>query len=338
MTAKDLEAMSKTTRCSTCGYWVLDIGNLAAAKRLNDHLGLLQSHKCYECNADFFSEKHLQYHLRYSHDTVCTYCENYCGDRCSEKFGEAMCMDKRNEAAKKEVIADVEVEITNEVKMRISDEYIYAMEYITSMLDRGYDNSELAKLCSWIYRPTPMVSPKMIEYQVKEWMTLDNYEAAIDSQLEDAKKMQIEKCEYRSCGLLFVDIRLHYWQMHPEYIKPGMNQFNMNHGKEAGAEHPEVQRPDEISDPSVERHHGKPLDYQESNQDSRNGQTMETSVGNCNYSSMDREEKIETKYSSIRETQVETILTVNCQSKEPLMVFESAMGAMTDELGEIVNI
>ena len=42
-----------------------------------------------------------------------------------------MCMDKRNEAAKKEVIADVEAEITNEVKMRISDEYIYAMKYIT---------------------------------------------------------------------------------------------------------------------------------------------------------------------------------------------------------------
>ena len=53
---------------------------------------------------------------------------------------------------------------------------------------------------------------------------------------------------------------------------------------------------------------------------------------------MDREEKIETKHLSIRETQVETILTVNYQSKESLEVFESAMGAMTDELGEIVNI
>ena len=72
--------------------------------------------------------------------------------------------------------------------MRISNEYIYAVEHITSMLDRGYDNSELAKLCNWIYLPTPMVSLKMIEHQVKEWMTLDNYEAAIDSQLEDAKK------------------------------------------------------------------------------------------------------------------------------------------------------
>ena len=76
----------------------------------------------------------------------------------------------------------------------------------------------------------------MIEHQVKAWMTLDNYEAAIDSQLEDAKEMQIEECEYRFCGLLFVDIRLHYWQMHPEYIRPGMNQFSINNERKAEGE------------------------------------------------------------------------------------------------------
>ena len=65
---------------------------------------------------------------------------------------------------------------------------------------------------------------------------------------------------------------------------------------------------------------------------------METSVENYSHSSMDREEKIETKYLSIRETQVETILTVNCQSKETLEVFESTIGAITGELGEIVSI
>ena len=100
-----------------------------------------------------------------------------------------------------------------------------------------------------------------------------------------------------------------------------MNRFNMNHGKEAGAKHPEVQRPYEISDPSIERNHGKPLDYQESNQDSRNGQTIETSIGSYNYLSMNREEKIETKHLNIRETQVETILTINHRSKESLEVF-----------------
>ena len=102
MTTGELEAMSKTTtRCPTCQLGFLNIGNLSAAKRLNDHIGLIHGHKCSKCNTDFVSEIHLQYHLKYSHDTVCTYCESYCGDRCSEKFGEAMSMDKRNEVAKK---------------------------------------------------------------------------------------------------------------------------------------------------------------------------------------------------------------------------------------------
>ena len=69
-----------------------------------------------------------------------------------------MCMDERNKVAKKEIIADLEVEITNEVKMRISDEFKNALEQITGMLDKGYNNDEsLAKLCSWIYLPTPKV-------------------------------------------------------------------------------------------------------------------------------------------------------------------------------------
>ena len=43
------------------------------------------------------------------------YCDSYCGDKCSEKFGEAMSMDERNEAAKKEVITDMETELRNVV-------------------------------------------------------------------------------------------------------------------------------------------------------------------------------------------------------------------------------
>ena len=74
-------------------------------------------------------------------------------------------------------------------------------------------------------------------------MTLDNYEGAIDNQLQDAKKMQIEKCAYRNCGFLFVDIRLHYWQMHPEHIRPSMNRVSMNDKRDTEDEHQEVQKP-----------------------------------------------------------------------------------------------
>ena len=101
--------------------------------------------------------------------------------------------------------------------------------------------------------------------------------------------------------------------------------------------HPEVQGPDKKSDLSVGSQPVKPLDYQESNQESRTDQTKEASVRNYSYSSMGREEKIETNHLSTKETQVETVLTVNYQSKESLEIHESGMGEMTDELGEFVN-
>ena len=147
------------------------------------------------------------------------HCDSYCGDVCSEKFGEAMSMDRQNEIAKIEDITDTETEVEDVVGKKIGEEHIYAMEHITGIIDRGYDNIEIEKLCRWIYLPTPIIPPKVLSQEILRWMTMDNYEAAIDNQLEDAKKMQIEKCAYKNYGFLFVDIRLHYWQMHPQHIQ-----------------------------------------------------------------------------------------------------------------------
>ena len=101
------------------------------------------------------------------------------------------------------------------------------MEHIASNIDIGYDNFEIEKLCRWIYLPTPMTPPKVLSQEILRWMSMDNYEAAIDSQMIDAKEMQIETCAYRNCGYLFVDIQFHYWQYHPQYIRPNTNQASM---------------------------------------------------------------------------------------------------------------
>ena len=343
MGASEQKVMDKTTtRCPTCRLGFVDIENLSAAKRLNDHLGRSHRHKCYECNSKFLSDIHLQFHIKYSHDTPCTHCETYCGDRCSEVLGESMCKNERNKVAKAEIIAGLEEEITNKVKMRISvcDEFKNGLKQITGMLDRGYSDESLAKLCSWIYLPTPKVSLKTAEHQVEAWIILESYEAAIERQLEDAKEVQMMRCEYRSCGFLFFNdsqVKLHYWQMHSEYVNPGMNQINISHEEEAEVRHPEVQRSDAKSDLSVGNHPGKPLDYQESSQESRTDQTREASVRNHSYSSMGQEEKIETKHLSTKKTQVETVLTVKYQSKESLEIHKPSMGEMTDELGVFVN-
>ena len=54
-----------------------------------------------------------------------------------------MCKNERNKVAKAEIIAGLEEEITNEVKMRISvcDEFKNGLKQITGMLNRGYSMS-----------------------------------------------------------------------------------------------------------------------------------------------------------------------------------------------------
>ena len=58
-------------------------------------------------------------------------------------------------------------------------------------------------------------------------MSLDNYEAGLDSQMIDAKEIEIETCAYKDCRYLFVDIQCHYWQYHPQFIKPNTNRASM---------------------------------------------------------------------------------------------------------------
>ena len=116
--------MNRTTpRCPTCRLGFVDIENLSAMKRLNDHLGRSHRLKCYECNLTFMSDIHLQFHIKYSHDTPCTHCETFCGDRCSEVLGESMCKSEGNKVAKAERVASLEEEITN--KMEFISKYFY---------------------------------------------------------------------------------------------------------------------------------------------------------------------------------------------------------------------
>ena len=114
------------------------------------------------------------------------------------------------------------------------------------------------------------------------------------------------KWEYRSCRFLFFNdsqVKLHYWQMHQEYVNPKIDQISepyepnitvtnrivsdITHGKEVEVKHPEVQGSDAKSDLSVENHPGEPLEYHESSQESRTDQTREASVRLYSYSSMD---------------------------------------------------
>ena len=131
-----------------------------------------------------------------------------------------MSMDGQNQEAKIDIIEETEVELEEVVRKKIGDRHLNAMEHIASNIDIGYGDFEIEKLCRWIYLPTPMTSQKMLSQEILMWMSLDNYEAAIDSQMIDAKEIEIETCAYKDCRYLFVDIQCHYWQYHPQFIKP----------------------------------------------------------------------------------------------------------------------
>ena len=90
-----------------------------------------------------------------------------------------MCKSEGNKVAKAERIASLEEEITNGAKLRVSvcDAFKNGLEQITCMMDRGFSDESLAKMCSWIYLPTqrtPKVSLKTAEHQVEAWIILEN--------------------------------------------------------------------------------------------------------------------------------------------------------------------
>ena len=86
-----------------------------------------------------------------------------------------------------------------------------------------------------------MTPQKMLSQEILLWMCLDNYESAVDSQMIDAKEIEIETCAYKDCGYLFVDIQCHYWQYHPQFIKPNTNRASLTNEKVTEKELPEVQ-------------------------------------------------------------------------------------------------
>ena len=216
----------KIERCHICFIGFLDIGELTSEIRLINHLNMLHNTKCRECGTNFISEIHLRYHLKYTHDIECMHCNTYGGGTCSEKYGRAMSMDKQNQIAKIEIIKETEAELGEVVKKKIGAKHLNALEHIASNIDIGNGDFEIEKLCRWIYVPTPINPQRMLDQEISTWVNLDTYEAAIDAQI-DAKEIEIETCAYRECGYLFVDIQYHYWQYHPQFIKPNTNRAGM---------------------------------------------------------------------------------------------------------------
>ena len=86
----DASSYKETPRCPDCQIGFIRVGNRSAVKRFADHLGIRHIYKCHECELDFASIPHLEFHIKYTHDTPCGVCSSYCGSECLEKLGKIM--------------------------------------------------------------------------------------------------------------------------------------------------------------------------------------------------------------------------------------------------------
>ena len=107
-----------------------------------------------------------------------------------------------------------------------------------------------------------MTHQKMLSQEILWWMSLESYESAVDAQMTDAKEMEIETCTYKDCGYLFVDIQCHYWQFHPQFIKPNTNQANLINEKVTEKNFPEVQEAHKESNQSQDTNPVKVANHQ----------------------------------------------------------------------------
>ena len=127
MEVKDM----RIKRCHICHIGFPGLGKLTSEIRLENHINVLHNNKCFECGGIFISEVHLRYHLRYSHDIECMHCNSYCGGTCSEKYGRAMSMDKRNQVAKIDIVEETEVELEEVVRKKIGERHLNSIQHIS---------------------------------------------------------------------------------------------------------------------------------------------------------------------------------------------------------------
>ena len=110
--------------------------------------------------------------------------------------------------------------------MPLTIEHLDAVQNMATNIDTGYSDFEAEKWCKLIYFPSPMTPKRNLSKKVLWWIYMENYESSLDTQTLDVKRLEIEKCAYMNCGFTFLDIHSHYWQFHPEYIKPNMRMTN----------------------------------------------------------------------------------------------------------------
>ena len=132
---------------------------------------------------------------------------------------------EKDRKEKTKTVEDTEVELEKLVE-ELTTEHLDVVENFASTIDIGYEDFEAEKWCKLIYFPSPIMPKRNLSRKLMWWIYMENYESSLDSQTLDVKRLEIEKCAYKKWGFTFLDIHSHYWQFHPEFIKPNMRVTN----------------------------------------------------------------------------------------------------------------
>ena len=117
------------------------------------------------------------------------------------------------------IVEETETELEELVEEKIN-EPLDRVQNIATSINIGYSDFEAEKWCKLIYFPTPMTHKRNLSQEILRWMCLES--------------LEVESCAYRRCGHTFLDIHSHYWQFHPEFIKPNTKTANHTKGTVTG--------------------------------------------------------------------------------------------------------
>ena len=120
--------MEKIRKCVICELGFPKVGSLTPEARLQQHERIPHRSRCAECGMDFVSSAHVKFHLKYSHDSKCQHCYDYCDSSCSEYYGLAkeLAGSRVMEEGREEqnsTVRETEVEIEKLVKKLTTEHY-----------------------------------------------------------------------------------------------------------------------------------------------------------------------------------------------------------------------
>ena len=130
-----------------------------------------------------------------------------------------MSKNKENKEAQIERISRLEEEISRKTQEKIQQnmEFKDSLEAIAAILDQGYCDTALSEACTMAYLPTRIMPRFLInstKNRVDAWVTSDNYETALIELSEEARNVEILKCEVEKTYGFFFSKESHYWSIH----------------------------------------------------------------------------------------------------------------------------